>query len=279
MKKTVFSVKGMTCAACVAHVERAAAGVLAENESCSVSLLSSTLTVTGEGEDEGALLARLAPALSRAGYGLAPFGEAEAEIGRTEERSRERKRLLLCLCVTALLMIVAMWYMTPVPAPFILDGARYPRAFFLLQAALTALAVIPQRRFYQNGFRALLHGAPNMDSLVALGSAASLIYGAVAGVFIFIGAGTGNGALVHRYLHELYLESGAMILTLVSLGKYLEGGARHRAFGAVKALLDEEARVATVVREGVERVVLLGFAGMDEAQIEAGLEALRRAWF
>ena len=263
MQKTVFSIKGMTCAACVAHVERAVREALGGDALFAVSLLSSTLTVTGEAMSEDLLLAKLSPALSRAGYGIAPFGVGAAEDAASA-RLGEKKRLIYSLSLTVLLMIVAMWYMTPIKAPFILDGARYPRAFFLLQAVLTALIILPQRRFYKNGFRALFHGTPNMDSLVALGSAASVIYGLFAGVCIFIGAGTGNEGLVHQYLHELYLESGAMILTLVSLGKYLEGGARHRAFGAVKALLDEEARVATVIREGREVVLLLDKIALDD---------------
>ena len=256
MKKTVFSIKGMTCAACVAHVERAAREALGKETGLAVSLLSSTLTVTEETGDAEALLAALSPALSRAGYGIAPFG-ADTNGDARETRKKEKKRLAYSLSLTAVLMAVAMWHMLPCGAPVILDGARYPRAFFLLQAILTAAIVLPQRRFYQNGFRALFHGMPNMDSLVALGSSASIVYGVFAGFCIFIGAATGNEALVHRYLHELYLESGAMILTLVSLGKYLEGGARHRAFGAVKALLDEEARVATVWRDGKEQILLL----------------------
>ncbi len=263
MQKTVFSIKGMTCAACVAHVERAVREALGGDALFAVSLLSSTLTVTGEEIGEDVLLAKLSPALSRAGYGIAPFGVSAAEDAASA-RLGEKKRLIYSLSLTVLLMIVAMWYMTPIKAPFILDGARYPVAFFLLQAVLTALIILPQRRFYKNGFRALFHGTPNMDSLVALGSAASVIYGLFAGVCIFIGAGTGNEGLVHPYLHELYLESGAMILTLVSLGKYLEGGARHRAFGAVKALLDEEARVATVIREGREVVVMLDKIALDD---------------
>ena len=255
MQKKVFAIRGMTCAACVAHVERAVREALGKQAFFTVSLLSSTLTVTDE-RGEGELIAMLAPVLSRAGYGIALFGENVDEDSKSI-RQKEKKRLIICLCLTAVLMVVAMWHMLPWQATLILDGMRYPRAFFLLQAVLTVLIILPQRRFYQNGFRALFHGAPNMDTLVALGSAAAVLYGLVAGVCIFIGAGTGNEALVHRYLHELYLESGAMILTLVSLGKYLEGGARHRAFGAVKALLDEEARVATVLLDGRAQVVLL----------------------
>ena len=257
MKKIVFAVKGMTCAACVAHVERAVRGVLQQQTPFTVSLLSNTLTITlGEGENEKALFQRLKGALSRAGYGLAE--EKEKSGARDEqERKREKVRLLYSAVLTAILMLVAMWHMTPLPAPFILDAGRYPVAFFLLQAVLTAAVIIPQRRFYRSGFSALFHGAPNMDSLVAIGSAASLAYGVVAGIFIFVGVATHDHALVHQYLHELYLESAAMILTLVSLGKYLEGRARHRAVGAVRALIAEEPTTARLVKDGKTVIVPL----------------------
>ena len=251
MKKVTFAVKGMTCSACVSHVERAAGSVLSSEIPFTVSLLSSTLTLTLEdGADERELFSRLKGALSRAGYGLAASGALDTAAREKDERKRELTRLVFCAVLTALLMVAAMWHMTPLPAPFILNATKYPRAFFLLQAVLTAAVILPQVRFYRSGFSALFHGAPTMDSLVALGSCASLIYGLVAGVFIFVGAARGDAALVHKYLHELYLESAAMILTLVSVGKYLEGRARHRAAGAVRALLAEEPSEAHVVREG-----------------------------
>ena len=256
MKKIIFAVVGMTCAACVAHVERAARGALGEDVPFTVSLLSSTLTVTAADEtDEKALFLKLKSALSRAGYGLAEHGERGSEEREEAEKKREKARLVLSAVLTALLMVVAMWHMTPFPAPFILNAAKYPRAFFLLQAVLTLAIIIPQRRFYRSGFSALLHASPNMDSLVALGSAASLVYGIVAGVFIFIGAKTGNEEMVHSYLHELYLESAAMILTLVSVGKYLEGRARNRAAGAVRALIAEEPTTARVIRNGKTEIL------------------------
>ena len=255
MKKVRFSVLGMTCAACASHVERAARQVLGEAP-VEVSLLSGTISITLPDEArEKEVFSALKKALTRAGYGLAETNEAET--GQKSESKSERRRLVLCLVLSALLMIVAMWHMTPVPAPFILDATRYPRAFFLLQAALSLAVVILERHFYKNGLRALFSGTPNMDSLVAVGSLASLLYGAFAGVMIFIGASGGDNALVHRYLHELYLESAAMILTLVSLGKYLEGRARHRAASAVRALLAEEPSEATLLRDGKEYTVSL----------------------
>jgi len=257
MKKESFAVTGMTCAACVAHVERAARGVLLEIP-FTVSLLSGTLTLTVEDTaDTEALFRRLAQALRRAGYGLEKRGAADDAARAAREAARERRRLSAAITLTALLMVVAMWHMTPIPAPFILNAARYPVAFWCLQAALTLAVLYLERHFFRNGFSALLHGAPNMDSLVALGSAAATLYGLFAGGCIVYGTATGDTALIHAYLHELYFESAAMILTLVSVGKLLEGRARHRAAGAVRALIAEEAHTARRIEEDAERVVAL----------------------
>ncbi len=249
MKKIIFSIKGMTCSACVAHVERAVKSVLLQDADFVVSLLSSSLILNvADDENEDALFKRLSTALSRAGYGLTKAGEKSDEERLREERKAVSTRLWLSISLTALLMVVAMWHMTPIPAPFVLNASAYPRAFFVLQAVLALTVLFFNRHFFKNGFSALLHLSPNMDSLVALGAAASVVYGAVAGVFIFIGSATGNGAMVHEYLHELYLESAAMIVTLVSVGKYLEGRARGRAAMAVRALMEEEPIIARVKR-------------------------------
>lgn len=255
MKKENFAVVGMTCAACVAHVERAAKSVLG-NTPFTVSLLSSSITVTlQDTENSDAVFKKLSVALRRAGYSLEKQEEKDQKERVRMERKRENNRLVFSLLFTALLMIVAMWHMTPIPVPVILDGTRMPVLFWSIQAALTAVVILLQFHFYRNGFSALFHGTPNMDSLVALGSASAAIYGVVAGVFITVGSVTGNQALVHRYLHELYLESAAMILSLVSLGKYLEGRARHRAAGAVRALMEEEAKTARIIQGDTEQEV------------------------
>lgn len=256
MKKESFAVVGMTCAACVAHVERAAKGVLGDTP-FTVSLLSSSITLTLEDEaNADAVFKKLSVALRRAGYGLEKRDAHSDEKRARDERGRENARLIASLALTALLMAAAMWHMTPLPLPAFLDGARMPVLFWSIQAVLTSAVILLQLHFYRNGFSALLHGTPNMDSLVALGSASAALYGIVAGVCIVIGIRTGNEALVHRYLHELYLESAAMILTLVSLGKYLEGRARHRAAGAVRALMEEEAKTALLITLEGEREVL-----------------------
>ncbi len=255
MRNETFAVTGMTCAACVAHVERAARAALGERE-FTVSLLSGTILVAlGPEEDEKAVFGPLSLALRRAGYGLARMGERADAARARAERRRENARLIASITLTALLMAAAMWHMTPLPLPPFLDGGRHPVVFYLIQALPTLAVLILQRHFFRNGFSALLHGSPNMDSLVALGSAAAAVYGGFAGVCICVGAATGNAELVHRYVHELYLESAAMILTLVSLGKYLEGRARHRAAGAVRSLLEQEPKTARLLADGTEQTV------------------------
>ena len=257
MKKEIFAVTGMTCAACVAHVERAARSVLGET-SFTVSLLSGTLSVTVEDSaDTETLFKKLLAALRRAGYGLQKRGEVGEAARAAREKRIETGRLVASLLLTALLMVVAMWHMTPLPAPFLLDGERYPVAFWCVQAVLTGAVLVLERRFFRGGFSALWHRSPNMDSLVALGSASAAIYGLVAGGFILYGRITGDAAMVHAYLHELYMESAAMILTLVSLGKFLEGRARHSAAGAVRALMAEEAQTARVLTEEGETEILV----------------------
>ena len=261
MKKEIFAVTGMTCAACVAHVERAARSVLSDEIPFTVSLLSGTLSVTVKDDTNiDALFRRLLAALRRAGYGLERKGEQGEEIRAARERRREGVRLIAAITLTALLMAVAMWHMTPLPAIGFLDAARHPVAFWSVQAVLTAAVLLLERRFFRGGFSALFHRSPNMDSLVALGSASAAIYGLVAGGFIIYGTAVGDAETVHRYLHELYMESAAMILTLVSLGKFLEGRARRSAAGAVRALIAEESVTARLLT--------------DDGEVEISLEEL-----
>lgn len=269
MKKATFAVKGMTCASCVAHVERAAGTVLPAG-SYTVSLLSGTLSLTlDDGADEGAVFKKLQTALSRAGYGLS---RGDAEETQKKEVEKSRTRLIVSAVLTALLMLIAMWHMIPfLPAVPFFTGETLPWLFFLLQFLLAGAVMVIERHFLVNGFSALFHGAPNMDSLVALGSTASALYGMFAGVMIFVGTATGNHHMVHTYLHDLYLESAATILTLVSVGKFLEGRARHKAAGAVRALIAEEATSARVRRGDLfVEIPLEDLQKGDVVQVPAG---------
>ncbi len=246
MKKLRYTVKGMSCAACVSHVEHAAAKVC-PRDAVTVNLLTNSLTVTvDDNESENRIFTALRRSLAASGYGLETA--ERADITAEKEAKRMRRRLLASGILTLLLMLVAMGHMIGIPLPAILSENGV--LFGTLQLALALPVVILNFKCYRNGFFALFHGAPNMDSLIALGSSASLLYGVVAIVMMAYGSYTGNVALVHRYYHNLYFESAAMILTLVSLGKALEGRAKASAARAVGRLADMMPDIVLVEENG-----------------------------
>ena len=248
MKKLRFGVRGMNCAACVSHVEHAATKVCGEGR-VSVSLLTNSLTVMAEDTDsEEKLFRLLSKSLKDAGYTLEKEGDRKDDIADVEFRNNLR-RLISSSILTLVLMYVAMGHMLGIPVPSFLtsDGV----IFALVQLALTLPVILINFRFFRNGFSALFRRAPNMDSLIAIGSAASLVYGIAAIGFMLYGKSTGNAALVAEYHHNLYFESAAMILTLVTLGKTLEGRARAGASGAVRKLSAMIPDTARVLRNGV----------------------------
>lgn len=251
MKKIRYDVRGMSCAACVAHVEHAAAKVCGE-ENITVSLITNSLTVSVEETvDEGKLVLQLKKALKDAGYVLedsaSGSGAKKNSIADDEFRSGLR-RLIISAIITAALMVVAMGHMVGIPTPALF--VAHPYLFGLLQLALTIPVAIINFKFFKNGFAALLRFAPNMDSLIAIGASASLIYGVVATIFMLVGELDGNSALVEQYRHNLYFEGAAMILTLVTLGKTLEGKARANAASAVGKLASMMPEGASVLRDG-----------------------------
>ena len=249
MKKIKYNVKGMSCAACVAHVEHAAAKVCGE-ENVSVSLLTNSLTVTAEdSSNEEKLFLSLKKSLKGAGYALEKQedGQKRQDIS-AEEFRKNLKRLIFSSVFTLLLMYVAMGHMLSLPLTHFL--AENGVIFALIQLCLALPVVIINFRFYRNGFAALARRAPNMDSLIAIGSAASLLYGCVAIGFMWHGYDAGELTLVEHYKHNLYFESAAMILTLVTLGKTLEGKAKANAASAVGKLAAMMPEEVNVLRDG-----------------------------
>lgn len=247
MKKLRFGIKGMSCAACVAHVEHAASGVCGK-ENVQVSLLTNTLVATVEDDvNEEALERDLKKALSAAGYGLIPQADQKKDSAREDFKAGLR-RLVASGILTLLLMYLAMGHMLglPVPSPLTDHGV----VFALCQLALCLPVLIINFHFFRNGFFALLHGAPNMDSLIAIGSSASLLWGLVAIGMMGYGYAAGDASLIHGYYHNLYFESAAMILTLVTLGKTLEGRAKANAAQAVGRLASMMPEVAWAERNG-----------------------------
>ncbi len=265
-----YTVTGMSCAACQARVEKAV-GKVPGVTSCSVSLLTNSMGVEGNAPAQ-----EIIRAVENAGYGAALKGTpskegtgAESDAGRESylaklaaeedalkdrETPKLRRRLFASLGFLLVLMYFSMGHMMwgfPVPAFF----ENNPVGLGLLQMILAAICMIINQKFFISGFTSLLHRAPNMDTLVALGSAASFVY-STGMLFMMTGAqarSDAEGAM--RYMHNLYFESAAMILTLITVGKMLEAYSKGRTTDALKGLMKLAPKTATVIRDGAEETV------------------------
>ena len=239
MKKT-FTVTGMTCAACSARVEkvvRALPGV----ESAQVNLLAGRLQA--EYEERLVSAQKIIAAVTEAGYGAEETVTGTVQNRRQEENLRNMKRRILwSACLLVPLMYVSMGHMVGLPLPEILHENKF--LFALLQMALTFPVLIINRAYFIHGFRNLWKRSPNMDSLIAVGSGAAFVYGLFAAGMILAGE--------EAYAHDLYFESAAMILTLITLGKYLETRSKGKTGEAVAKLLDLAPKMAVVERDGQE---------------------------
>jgi len=249
--KLKFNVTGMTCAACSARVEkvtRAVDGV----QSADVNLLAGTMQVEAESAE---VTAAIIQAVTDAGYGASVPGEKKqekkAEKAPAEDALKEMKtRLIGSFACLMVLMYFTMGHMVGLPEPHWYHGAENALVAALLQFFLTLPPVYLNRIYYSRGLKALMNKAPNMDSLIAVGSIASLGYGVVALFRMAYGMGHGDWALVEHYRSNLYFESAAMILTLITLGKFLETRAKGKTGDAIRALMDLSPRTAQVRRNG-----------------------------
>lgn len=241
-----YTVTGMRCAACSARVERAVSA-LPGVRTCSVSLLTGTLAVEGTAA-EGAITA----AVTGAGYGISKKAEG-ARAGDSEDPAREEARLLLRRLLVSLLLLLPLMYlsmgytMLGLPLPSFL--AARPLLIGLAELLLSAAVMVTHRAFFLSGTRGLLHRAPNMDTLVSLGSFASFGYSAYMLIELAVSASPA------AYLHGLYFESAAMILALITLGKWLEARSKGKTTDALRSLMRLSPRVATLLREGGEVTV------------------------
>ena len=245
LRKIKYGVRGMSCAACVAHVEAAARKALG-NEKITVSLLTNTITVvTDDSVDEKKLCERLKAALKSAGYDLVSDGE-KADIEKIQAKQNKLK-LIISLLLTIVLMYISMGHMLGIKIPHILS---VPIVSAILQMIIALTVVIINFKFFTNGFSALLRLAPNMDSLIAIGSGASFLYGSVMLLLIIFTTIKGDSQLAAKYSHGLYFESSAMILSLVFLGKTLEGRARANAAAAVGRLASMMPSEVRILKNG-----------------------------
>ena len=250
-----YTVTGMSCAACSARVEKAVSAVPGVT-SCSVSLLTNSMGVEGTASAQAVV-----SAVQAAGYGAslkgascAPTAAAQEDALADRETPALKRRLIASLGFLIALMYVSMGHMMwGWPLPACLAGNHV--AMGLLQMLLTIAVMVINQKFFINGFRSLLHGAPNMDTLVALGAAASFGYSTYA-LFAMTGAQVrGDAAAVMRYMHEFYFESAAMILALITVGKMLEARSKGKTTDALRSLMKLAPQTATLVRGGQEITV------------------------
>ena len=258
--KQKFDVTGMSCAACSAAVERAV-NKLEGVDAAQVNLLANSMQV--EYDEAAVTEADICAAVEKAGYGASPVAPAGSKAAPAKaapagedpaeaELRGMKKRLVVSLAFLIPLMYVSMGHMMGLPLPAFFHGREGAVAFALTQFLLVLPIMYMNRKFYIVGFKSLWHRSPNMDSLIALGSAAAVVYGLFALYRIGWGLGTGDMELVDRYRMDLYFESAGTILTLITLGKFLEARAKGRTGAAIRALMDLAPDTALVLRDGAE---------------------------
>ncbi len=268
MKKIRYGVKGMSCAVCVSHVEASAEKICGKGN-VSVSLITNSITVLiDDATDEKKLFTELKNALKRGGYTLMADNSHGNEIARQTQKNSLISLIVSC-ALTTLLMYVSMGHMLGLYMP---SALTEPLISACVQLIITIPVIILNFKFYKNGITALIRLSPNMDSLIAIGSGASLIYGTAMLILIAVSTASGDMNTAHNYAHGLYFESAAMILTLVSIGKTLEGRAKANASAAIGRLASMLPSVATVQRDdGKEYEVPLSEVAVgDTVIIKAG---------
>ena len=283
--KERFDVTGMTCSACSSHVEKSV-GKLTGVENVSVNLLTNSMQV--EFDENKLDTAGIIKAVEDAGYGAAvkdehaksgtkTSGQSDSQensgLSAVEQNVKNmKKRLIVSLIFWIPLMYVSMghmiyqWLNIPMP-PFtmnFLHGNENAITYAFTQFLLLLPILIANQKYFKNGFKTLWHRSPNMDSLIAIGAGAAILYGIFAIYRIGYAMGHGDMAVVHQYAHDLYFESAGTILTLITIGKYLETKSKGKTSEAITKLLNLAPKTVTVVRDGVEQVVDAADVGKGE---------------
>ena len=249
-----YLVTGMSCAACSARVEKAVSAVEGVS-ACSVSLLTNSMGVEGSASAEAIIAA-----VEAAGYGASKKGAEKSATSSDEEALKDhetpllRRRLISSLGFLLLLMYISMGHtMWGFPLPSFLSGNHV--GIGLAELLLAVIVMLINHKFFTSGFRGLLHRSPNMDTLVALGSGVSFLYSTFTLFAMTVAVRDGNGAHAHELMHDLYFESAAMIVSLITVGKMLEARSKGKTTDALKSLMRLSPQDACVVREGREQTV------------------------
>lgn len=262
--KQSFNITGMSCSACSAHVEKSVSKLLGVRQ-VSVNLLAASMKVD---YDESSLTAdAICQAVIAAGYGAQVAEEkspAKAAKGSSvfagsspmeKEIKNMKFRLIVSFAFLIPLMYIAMGSMMGLPVPSIFIGEENAVIFAFTQLLLTIPVIYVNRKYYIHGYKMLFRGAPNMDSLIAVGSGAALIYGIFAIYQMAYGQGHGQPQYVHTYMHDLYFESAAMILTLITLGKFLETRSKGKTSEAIEKLINLAPKTAVRLDGDAEQVI------------------------
>ena len=247
-----FEVTGMSCAACSARVEKAV-GSVDGVDSCAVNLLTNSMTVEGGASDEA-----IVAAVEKAGYGASPADRPKKAEKSDDKTDGETKRIAVRLAVSAAFLAVLMYFsmghsMLGFPVPGFMEQSH--AALALTEMLLSTVILVINQRFFTSGFRALFHLAPNMDTLVALGSAASYVYSVWTLYALILAETAGDAERAMSLHHDLYFESAAMILVLITVGKMLEAYSKGRTTDALRGLMELAPDEATVIRGG-ERITV-----------------------
>ena len=252
--KQKFTVTGMTCSACSAHVDKAVRKLEGVTE-VNVNLLGGTMTVDWQGDltADGIIAA-----VVNAGYGASLPAGSSAQTAKPaastmeEDLKNMKRRLIASIVFLVPLFYLSMGHMMGWPLPHIFHGTENALIFAFTQFLLTVPILIINQKYFRVGFKTLWHRSPNMDALIAVGSGAAVVYGIIALYFIGWGLGHGDTAMVERYSMDLYFESAGMIVTLITVGKYLETRSKGKTGQAIARLMDLSPKTATVLRNGAE---------------------------
>lgn len=255
MKKEKFDVTGMTCSACSARVEKTVS-VMDGTADVNVNLLKNTMVVS---YDENVTnTAEIVDAVVKAGYGAQVQGEKNTQKSNeavdlaSQEAKTMKIRLIVSLIFTVPIFYISMGHMMGWPLPGFLLGNENSMIFAFTQFLLLIPVVFVNFKFYRIGFKTLIARAPNMDSLIAIGSYAAILYGVYAIYKIAYGLGHGDLIMAHHFAMDIYFESAAMILTLITLGKFFEARAKNKTSDAISKLMDLAPKTAVVIRDGKE---------------------------
>ncbi len=298
--KQKYDITGMTCSACSSRVEKSVSKLFGESGTVNVNLLTNSMQV--EYDEKDFSTEDIISCVEKAGYGAFPVENTGSSSVKTAGKPKEntaekeiknmKKRLITSFVFWIPLMYISMGSMYGAPLPQFLSGHQGAISFAFIQFLLCLPIMYINKHYYEKGFSTLFHGAPNMDSLIAVGSTAAIFYGVFAIFRMSWGMGTGDMSLVAKYHMDLYFEGGATILTLITLGKYLEAKSKGRTSEAISRLLDMAPKTATVERGGkeitipveevvvgdivlvkpgmnipVDGIVLEGITGVDQAAI------------